>query len=199
MNTVLDRLNLQAQERRLLFVFLVVLFIVLNRFFVWPHFSKLKETRNEISNAQQTLNLYQIATNQTPTLLSTLEELGESAGPQEPDTAAQRSRISRIIDRLASDTGLTIVSRSGSRELRPEPGKTNLFFTELEIPMEFRGTEAQLVDFMYQLGEEKSLFRVHNLSLTPSRVGGLALDARISLVASFVKDNVSTNSVAGAN
>lgn len=189
MNALLDRLNLQAQERRLLFVFLIVLFIVINRFFVWPHFARLADERDLRDEATRRLQLYQLETNRIPMLQEQLELLGESAGPQASDNAQQRTRIGRTIDQLVTETGLTLSRRSTIRELRPEFGQTNQFFTELEIPYTFEGTEAQLVEFLYRLGDADSLYRVHNLNLQPARSGGLNLEARITLVASFIKNS----------
>lgn len=189
MNALLDKLNLQAQERRLLFVFLIVLFIVINRFFVWPQFARLGEERDLRDEATRRLQLYQLETNRIPILEEQLVQLGESAGPQVSDSAGQRTRIGRTIDQLVSESGLTLSRRSTIRELRPEFGQTNQFFTELEIPYTFEGSEAQLVDFLYRLGDADSLYRVHNLNLEPARSGGLNLEARVTLVASFIKDS----------
>jgi hypothetical protein len=58
---------------------------------------------------------------------------------------------------------------------------------ELEIPVTIQGTEEQMVNFLYSLGNEESLIRVRSLTLSPSRQGGLFLDGNLNLVASFLK------------
>ena len=45
MNSFLDRLNLRPQERRLVVGVLVIVFVVVNLWFVWPHAGDLKIAR----------------------------------------------------------------------------------------------------------------------------------------------------------
>lgn len=187
MNDLFDKLNLQPEERRLAVLFLAVFFIFVNYMYVFPKFKELKETKNKTRQSENKLKLFQLKTNQIPDLQLKIQELGEQAGPSIQDSPGQRSIFSRTINRMATQNGITIRRQSMIREIQPNPGQTNKFFTELEIPVNIEGTEEQVVNFLHALSNDDSLIRVRSLTLNPSRNGGLLLDGNLNLVASFLK------------
>ena len=64
--TFLDKLNLRPQERRLIVLVAVVIFIVLNFLFVRPHFGEWKSTENKIQLVRTTLSNFQKETARMP-------------------------------------------------------------------------------------------------------------------------------------
>ena len=48
MNSFLDQLNLTPQERRIVVVIAVVVFVVLNMLLVWPHFKDLGQVKGQL-------------------------------------------------------------------------------------------------------------------------------------------------------
>ncbi len=187
MNDLFDKLNLEPKERRLAVLFFAVFFLFVNYMYVFPNFNELEQTKNKITKTQNKLKLYQLKTNQIPDLEFKIMELGEQAGPSIQDSPGQRSKFSRTVNQMATQKGVTIRRQSMIREIQPNTGQTNKFFTELEIPVNIEGTEEQVVNFLHALSEDDSLIRVRSLTLNPSRSGGLLLDGNLNLVASFLK------------
>src|SRR3954466_4619836 len=58
MKSLFDRLNLRPQERRLVVIVGMAIFVVLNIWFVWPYFGKWSEVSNKMSRSQTTLKRY---------------------------------------------------------------------------------------------------------------------------------------------
>lgn len=187
MNELFDKLNLKPEERRLAVLFMAIAFIFVNYMYVFPKFQELDRTRKETRLAENTFNMYRLKTNSIPELQITLAALGEKAGPSVEDSPRQRSIFSDTVTRMASKHSISIVRQAQIREIQPIAGQTNKFFAELEIPVTIQGTEEQMVNFLYSLGNEESLIRVRSLTLSPSRQGGLFLDGNLNLVASFLK------------
>lgn len=188
MNDLFDKLNLKPEERRLAVLFCAVFFLFVNYMYVFPKFKELKTTKQKIQQEQNKLAMFRLKTNQIPDLETTLQQLGERAGPSLLDSPSQRSLFSRTVNKLASKYDVTIKSQSQIREVQPVAGQTNQFFTELEIPVRIEGSEEQVVNFLYALSNDESLIRVRSLTLAPSRIGGLLLDGQLNLVASYLKN-----------
>ena len=69
----------------------------------------------------------------------------------------------------------------------PQPERTNQFFLERAQSLTFQSSEAQLVDFLYKLGDGNSLIRVRALSLRPADPSRQTLGGNITLIASYQK------------
>jgi Tfp pilus assembly protein PilO len=65
--------------------------------------------------------------------------------------------------------------------------QTNQFFLELTQPISVQSGEAQLVDFLYNLGSGNSLIRVRDLTLRPD-APRQQLSGTVKLVASYQKN-----------
>ena len=66
MTNPLDRLNLRPFERRLVVVVAAVLFVVLNAWFVFPHFSDLAQAQKQRAEALEKIRRWQVEINQEP-------------------------------------------------------------------------------------------------------------------------------------
>ena len=71
--------QLRPFERRLAIGILVVVFLVLNYVFIWPHFSDWGNLRRRMGAARQKLKLYQTAIAQTDTYQEQVDGLQSQA------------------------------------------------------------------------------------------------------------------------
>lgn len=171
--------QLRPLERRIAVGVMVVLFIVLNWVFVKPHFSDWGDLQTRLANARRDLARDQAAIAQSGTFqaqVKALEGQGEFVAPED-----QAIYFTRTIEsqRAASGVGIANYSRSVTH--------TNQFFTEQSQNINVIGNDAQIVDFLFKLGNGASMVRVRDLDLQPD-AARLNLNANIKLVASYQKN-----------
>jgi Tfp pilus assembly protein PilO len=170
--------HLRPLERRLAVGVAVILILVLNYVFVWPHFSEWGQLRRREDDARQKLKLYQSVITQTPDYqvqVKALEGQGEFVAPED-----QAINFMRTIQSQSAASGVTIVSYSRSIM------QTNQFFMDQTENITAIATDEQLVDFLYKLGSGASMVRVRDLELQPDNARQ-HLNANIRLVASYQK------------
>jgi len=170
--------HLRPMERRLAVGVAVILILVLNYVFVWPHFSDWGKLRRRDDDARRKLALYQSVITQTPgyqAQVKALEGQGEFVAPED-----QAINFMRTIQSQSAASGVTIVSYSHSTM------HTNQFFMEQTQNINAIATDEQLVDFLYKLGSGASMVRVRDLELQPDNTRQ-HLTANIRLVASYQK------------
>ena len=170
--------HLRPLERRLAVGVVVVLILVLNFVFVWPHFSDWSRLKTRLKNAQDTLASYQAAIAQTSNYqaqVKVLEGQGEFVAPED-----QAINFMRTIQSQSAASGVNINSYSRSTM------HTNQFFMEQVQNINAVATDEQLVDFLYKLGSGASMVRVRDLELQPDSARQ-HLNANIRLVASYQK------------
>lgn len=189
MKNPLDRLNLRPFEKRLVVVVAAVLFVVLNAWFVFPHFSDLAQAQKQRADAQEKIGRWQVETNHTSSYQRQIREL-ESEGQAVP-AEEQQNQFSRAIQMQQAQSGVNITSTS------KQIVRTNQFFLELTEQVSVESGEAQLVDFLYNLGSGSSLIRVRDLALHPNPPRQ-ALSGTVKLVASYQK-NPPKKAAPGAN
>jgi hypothetical protein len=178
MTSYLDRLNLRPFEKRLVVGVGAVLFVVLNAWFVVPHFSDLTEAKKRRADAIERMKRWQAEIDQ-----KTKYELGISKlvrEGQEVQAEDQVNQFARAIQEQQAKSGVGIGNFGRTTT------KTNLFFLELTQPVSVQSGEAQLVDFLYSLGSGNSLIRVSELTLRPDPPRQ-QLSGQVKLVASFQK------------
>jgi hypothetical protein len=168
--------NLRPLEKRLVVGVGSVLFVVLNWWFVVPHFSDLSKTDRRMKKAIATLALYNAElakTNMYRTNIAILQGEGLSV-PQEE----QAFNFSSSVNIQAAQSGVGI---SSSGKIQSD---TNQFFLELSQNVNVQSKEQSLVDFLYNLGSGNSLIRVRDLGLKPDPPRQ-QLMANIKLMASY--------------
>ena len=179
MKNPLDRLNLRPFEKRLVVGVAAVLFVVLNAWFVFPHFSDLSQAQDQRADALKKIGRWQVEINQEPTYRRQIREL-ESEGQSVP-AEEQQNQFSRAIQMQQAQSGVNITSTS------KQTVRTNQFFLELAQQVSVEAGEAQLVDFLFNLGAGNSLIRVRDLALHPNPPRQ-ALSGNVKLVASYQKN-----------
>ena len=175
--------QLRPMERRLVVGVIVVVVLVLNWWFIWPHFSDWSDLNVRQAAAQTTLKRYQTAVAQIPALkrqLKTFENDGEIVAPED-----QAVNFMRTVQTQSLQSGVAIVNNSSQLT------QTNDLFFVLQVQnVNVQATEEQLVDFLYKLGSGSSMIRVRDLELQPD-APRQRLNARIRLVASYQKNPAS--------
>ncbi len=172
--------HLRPMERRLVIGVGVVLFLVLNWWLVWPHFSDWGNLRTRMDDANRKLDLYQTAAAKIPKLQEQVKTFGNEGAIVASED--QSIDLMRTINSQASASGV------GIQGFSPHPlTRTNdAFFVEQSQNITVVATDAQLVDFLYKLGNSASMIRVRDLALKPD-AQHYHLTADIKLVASYQK------------
>ncbi|MGH7992907.1 MAG: hypothetical protein ACREDQ_05285 [Limisphaerales bacterium] len=176
--------QLRPLERRLAVAVLVALFLVLNYVFIWPHFSDWSHLRYSLEDAQRKLALYQATIAQSAqygVLVRKLEGAGGTVAPED-----QAINFIRAIDSQSARSGVGIINTS--RQMT----RTNEFFVEVTESINVTAADQQLVDFLYKLGSDASMIRVHDLELQPDPAHQ-RLNANIRLIASYQKATAKSN------
>jgi len=167
-------------ERRLAVGVLVLLVLVLNFVYIWPHLSDWGKLHRRLEDANHKLDLWQKTIAQTETYAATVNSL-ESEGafiPQED----QAVNLLRTVQSQSAQSGVGIVNTSRSTT------RTNdAFFVEQIQNLTVIGDDKQLVDFLYKLGSSASMIRVRDLTLQAD-AARQRLNANIQLVASYQKN-----------
>jgi len=175
--------QLRPLERRLVVAVAVVVFLVLNAVFVWPHSSDWNKLSGRLDDANRKLKLYQTAVAQTPALEAQLKKFasqGESVAAED-----QAINFTRTIQSQSLASGVQLQNTS-----RQITHTNDAFFVEQVQNIMVLATEEQLVNFLYKLGSGASMIRVRDLELQPDGPRQ-KLSANIKLVASYQKNPVS--------
>lgn len=170
--------RLSSAERWFIIIVIIVVFAVVNFVFVLPRFNDWSQLTNRMTEARDKQKRYEEMIAQTTTFSNQITKLeGEnSAVPQED----QAINFLTAIQNQAAQSTVSILSSSRS------PERTNQFFLERAQTLMTQSGEAQLVDFLYNLGTGGSLVRVRSLSIgrDPSQQ---QLKSTVTLIASFQK------------
>jgi Tfp pilus assembly protein PilO len=172
--------HLRPMERRLVIGVGVILFLVVNAWLVWPHFSDWDDLSQRQNTARVKLSLYQDAVERIPKLeaqVGNFESVGEFVALEDQSIDMMRS-----IQSQASSCGVGIQNYS-----RLTTRTNDAFFVEQVQNISVIATEDQLVNFLYRLGSGASMIRVRDLELQPD-AEHYHLTANIRLVASYQKN-----------
>ena len=170
--------RLSSLERRFIVIAIVVVFVVVNLWFVLPRFNDWGLVRSRHEAALATRAKYEKEIAQTATYTSQISKL-ESEGVAVP-VEDQALDFLTTINSQAVQSGVQVITSTR------QPERTNQFFLERAQGLTIQSTEAQLVDFLYKLGDGNSLIRVRALSLHPD-APRQALSGNLTLIASYQK------------
>ena len=178
--------QLRPLERRLVVGVAVVLVVVLNAMFIWPHFADWGNLRARLDKARSELDRNQKTVAQMPALQAQVKQFASEGEFVAPEDQAINLMSTIKSQAAASGFGIQNYSRSMMRT-------NDAFFVEQVQNINVTATEEQLIDFLYKLGSGASMIRVRDLELQPDPPRQ-KLSANIKLVASYQK-----NPVAAAN
>ena len=183
--SIFDKLNLRPNERRLVIIVLIVVFIILNFIFVWPRFGDWGKIKARRTIAEQQIAQFdrEIANTKGYQLkMKDLETQGAAVASEE-----QAMKLSTTVNNQAALSGVQVNKYDAVRQTQMSiGGKTNQFFEEQGGVITFVAEEKALVDFLYSLGTGGSLIRVRSMVLNPDPPKH-KLVGNITLVASYAK------------
>lgn len=184
MNSLFDRYNLNAYERRLIGGVLLGIFFVVNLMLVGPKFSEWGEVRAQRESAQQKLRVYQVVLNKRGGLeehLAKLESSGMKVLPEE--------RASKLFELIQQKLRENKLPAAGLQDNRPSSRAGNLrkpkeeFFEQNTYSLNINADYKQLIDFLVAIGgDEDLMIRVGRLHI---ELAGHQLNCRITLIANY--------------
>jgi hypothetical protein len=182
MKSFFDKLNLRPQERRLVVIVGIVVFVVLNFLFVVPMFGDYAKTMKDMKSTRMTLNRYKDEIKREPRYKAQLRELENSGSFVAQEE--QASQLMRDVTTQSALSGVTVMRYDPTQ--RGSSGKTNAFFEEQTLGITVNTGEKELIDFLYSLGSGTSLIRVRTMTLNPEP-SHFKLQGNLTLVESFQK------------
>lgn len=171
--------RLSSMERRFVVAVMVVIVLVINVLFIWPRFKDWKQAEDRLAAARATLELYRKEIANEKKYLTEVRRLESETAAVPPED--QEIEFARSITTEAARSGVVI--QVNNRQNAP----TNQFFLERAQSLSVLADEAQLVNFLYNLGAGNSLIRVRDLTIRPELPARQKLNASIKLVASYQK------------
>jgi Tfp pilus assembly protein PilO len=171
--------QLRPLERRIAIGMLVVVILVLNYVYIWPHFYDWGQLRQRLDAAQKEIARDQAAIAELPKyqhLVKAFESEGVFVAPED-----QSINFLRTIQSQSAASGVSILNMSR------QSTQTNEFFVEQSQNISVNGDDKALVDFLYKLGSSASMIRVRDLELQPDGTH-IHLNASIQLIASYQKN-----------
>ncbi len=175
--------NLRPFEKRVVVGVASLVFVVLNIWFVLPHFSDWGKVQKRTAKAYKTLAAFQLEIAQIPFYQTNIAILEGQSGGRAVPHEDQASQFDRAIIDHQTQTGVNVTSKGGPKF------HTNQFFLEVTENLTVTSPEKPLVDFLYDLGSADSLIRVRDLTLKPAdMVQRQQLNATMRLVASYQKN-----------
>jgi Tfp pilus assembly protein PilO len=181
MSSYFDKLNLTPAERRLVVIVGIVVFVVIQFWFVFPMFGEYGKYEQWKRDADALLQKYQSEIGKQPAYLKELKEL-EGQGAFVP-TEEAALRLTQEINSQAALSGVTVTSIQPMTR-QSATGKTNAFFEEATVTVSVNTGEKELIDFLYRLADKDLLIRAKsmNISTDPSQ---MRLQGQLTLVKSF--------------
>lgn len=167
--SIFDKLNLRPQERRLVVIVGMVIFVLLNMWFVWPYFDDWGTTKAEIERNRTTLERYNREIGNKARYEARLREL-ETTGSE---MLASELELQRIVEIQAAAAGVQLGRRT---PVKTSTGRTNQFFQEGGLSVEFSAGGKEIVDFLVGVAAQNAMIRVREMNVRPdqsqTRLGG---------------------------
>jgi hypothetical protein len=187
MNRLFDKLNMRPQERRLVMVAGVVLFLVFNAWLVVPHFGDWKVLQGRLNDANRTSRQYEKEISNMASNAMVLErQKEEGLYAMETD---QTLTLQQAVSGEAASANISVQS------IAPAGGGAvlnNPFFEEQRVTIRGSAGEPELVDFLRRLGELANplggtrLIRVRDMDLRPD-MGGFRLAFSLTVAERYPK------------
>jgi Tfp pilus assembly protein PilO len=162
--TFFDKLNLRPQERRLVVIVSLVVFILLNMWFVFPFFGEWGKVQNDLRKDSSTLDRYSKEITkkaQYERKQRDLEQTGSEMLNSEND-------FMRIISSQAANAGVYLTDQRAVAT-GGIGAKTNQFFQEQSISVQFNSGGKEIVDFLVGLAAQNVMIRVREMTLRPDQ------------------------------
>ncbi len=181
MNSIFDRYNLNAFERRLIVGVFLGIFFVVNLMFVVPKFREWGEVRARQESAQQKLRIYQTVLNKRVGLEKQLEKLDKSGMKVLPEERS--SELFELIQEKLKESKLPVTALQRNRQSGNLGQPKEKFFEQETYSLNVSANYKQLRDFLVAIGSDEDLMiHVGRLQLESA---GHQLNCKITLVANY--------------
>ena len=181
MNSIFDRYNLNAFERRLIVGVFLGIFFVVNLMFVVPKFREWGEVRDRQESAQQKLRIYQTVLNKRVGLEKQLEKLDKSGMKVLPEERS--SELFELIQEKLKESKLPVTALQRNRQSGNSRQPKEKFFEQETYSLNVNANYKQLRDFLVAIGSDEDLMiHVGRLQLESA---GHQLNCKITLVANY--------------
>jgi hypothetical protein len=187
-----DQLNLRPNERRIVIVVGVVVFIVLNAWFVWPHFNDANKSLKMINNGRLDWTNHVETINKDTRAGGTRAQINSLMKEEGGDLDATQSteiQLTRKVQEKAPQYGVTVLQYTDVQGTAAT-GQTNQFFDERALRISIQTGESNLVNFLYDMGNDPAMIRVRELHLKPADQNRYRLSGEVLLSANFQKKQV---------
>jgi Tfp pilus assembly protein PilO len=186
MTKFLDNLNLRPHERRVVIVVAVIVFVVLNAWFVWPHFNDASKSlaainkgRLDWTNRYDKIQLDTRKGGLKDQIVDLTKEEGASI------EGSKEIQLQRTVQQKAPQFGVMVLNYNEIPST--SSGKTNEFFEERSMRIGVQTGESNLVNFLYDIGNDSSMIRVREIHLKPTDQNRYRLNGDVLLTANFQK------------
>ncbi len=194
MSAALDSLNLRPQEKRIIVIIAVVVFVVLNFVLVVPRFKEYGKIQKDLATTRQTIKNDNAFIEKDTNAGGIRDQVNKLQ--QQPDGAVSPKEIQleQTVDAVARACGVFIVSRRNVALQSIGPAsQSDKFFERQSINITAQATEDALVKFLYDVGNDPAMIRVWELQLNPYEPAQrFKLSASLTLIADYQKA-VATN------
>lgn len=184
MTSFFDKLNLRPQERRLVVVVGLLVFVLLNMWFVWPFFDEWGKVQGNIAKNRRTLEKYEREVGRKAQYQAQQKEL-ESTGSE---MLSNDVELQRIVQSQAAGTGVQISSLTA---VKGSGAVTNQFFQEQTLSVQFSSGGKEIVDFLVGVAAGNSMVRVRDMNLRPDP-GQTKLGGTIMFVGNYQRPATNT-------
>jgi hypothetical protein len=188
MSTFGKNLNLRPQEKRVIVVIAVIIFIILNIVLVFPRFRDYSIDKDQLwktRGAIATNNAY-IAKDIAPGGFT--EELARLEEQKGGAIAFKEIQLQETVTALARSSGVFIQTISPASSAVIGPGsQADKFFESQSVRVNVQSAEDSLVKFLYDLGNDPAMIRVRELELRPLDNNRYRLNATFTLTAEYQK------------
>ena len=173
--------KLTPAERRLVVAVGIGVFVVINIWFIIPMFGEYGRLEKKRQDTQTLAEKYE-AENKKRALYDR-EILALSKQGSEIATEEAALRLAQEVNSQAALSGVT--ANSITPVSARSSGKTNAFFEEASVGVNFISGEKELIDFLYRLADKDLLIRAKQMQLQPDVPGRMRLQGTLNLVKSY--------------
>jgi Tfp pilus assembly protein PilO len=157
---------------------------------VWPHFKDLGQVRRQLEDTRNTIQKWnkEILADVQPVsgYKVTLKKLERQQGG---GILNQQVQLQRTVSDQAMKTGVTVDEIKPATSAHPD---TNEFYVEQSVKIDFETQEPQLVNFLFNVGNDPAMIRVHELSLKTADANRYRLKGDAILTANYARQAPAT-------
>ena len=180
--SIFDKYNMSAAERRLVMSVVVALMVAL----AWMAFTSIDDpgkTSAKIFTAEKNIDKFQEEIDKDDGYKRRIAELeGMNSAVENRN---QEVDLTYRVTRLQNQSGLNIFNKKSPQS---DPGD---FFVEQSMRISFNGKEEQVVNFLRMLSsDEDSLMRISRFAISPDKSSRNKLTGDATVIASYQKDYI---------